>query len=969
MGIKQGKATAIAGDVHSISDLRQALRQACRRYTDVLSRLNAAAPLATAEVNDIRQTLKVVGRALRGRGLSREEHRLRLHRIQSWLSKMTEELVLAQPISDLRVTRAPVCVAPLPKPKEVSVDNPDSAAFWEKGQGKKLKRDLVVSMLLPVGGSMTEKHEELLRLEELGAVPPGSLVDRTTLWRWLKKVKTRGTWADNFDPASLVEELNRDQEEDPQRLAQARLLVNGRRFAGIVSYAAQAGLLSVAELRTHGKLLKQVPEQLFRDIGSIRRLTDKMEEAYSATLRQAYAHQAAPGREFLKALPPPALHQSPSTAMGDSAVTETSVSDGDDLYLTSAAFGSKAAALPKPGHLALVPSEAPEYATLQARARAMIVKPVIDGHLTPKAAAEQWRQVIRDCFSTSGMDRIHGIPREVFRRWLKLTPRVIRGWRAEVRAAQEKAIARGDVVPPLEQILRSKHHRTRKRGGGAVRTPELEQAVRERFLQPSAPKATTVVRLLERDLGISVSARTVQRICQEIDERERAKHRGGPAGVSLILDKRYLRQAQVPNGVWTIDNSWISKELIDPDVVIPSPDDFHCEAAIEELFDHGYVRRRRVDQLYMTVVMDVCTGLHLACRLWDRPVNTRTTLLALFDAVLKYGLPDVLYSDNGSEFKNKRIAEVLNRAEILQRFSRPYYPEARGRIERTFRTIKEQVLPLVPGYRGHGYEIEQEELSTLVTLKELEYHIQRQVELYINQARRRGMPVTRREHYENKVGARQLRRPGGTPIELALPLLFRGEDVLVGEEGLRANGKLYSAAELDLLPTGSKVMLYTDPYRDTGYCAVLDAKGRERSAFPVEAYGPGNPPPPIGVQKENAAKARRELQELAEGTRKKAAELKILQKAKAEGEAIAAELAEAVEVEDPDWEIVPSDGDRQDEMKDSESVSKVESSEASDAQRPAKQATALVPREGPTPRASRARRRIKDDEVNYNPLG
>jgi transposase InsO family protein len=612
----------------------------------------------------------------------------------------------------------------------------------------------------------------------------------------------------------------------------------------------------------------------------------------------------------------------------------------------------------------VVPGDDPNHAALQAGARALIVRSTLDGGKTPKEAATYWRKRIQSAFATSGVDHIHGFPREIFRRWLKLTTRTVRGWRAEVRAAQEQAILRGQPTPPLVEILKSNHSPSRALSIRQKRTPALEATVRDRFLKPSAPHATTVRLQVQQALSIEVSDRTVQRICQEIDDTERIKARGGPAGSSVILDKRYLRQAQVPNGVWTIDNSWIGKELLDPDIVLPPDEDFFFEAAIEELYEHGYTGRRRVEQLYMSVVMDACTGLHLATRLWDRPVNTRTTLLSLFDAVLRYGLPDVLYSDNGSEFKNNTIAAVLNKAEIHQRFSRPYYPEARGRIERTFRTIKEQVLPFLPGYRGHDYALPPTDLQALVPLAELERELQHQVELLINQACRRGMPVTRRQHYEDQVGARQFRRPGETPTQLAIPLLFQANDVVVDETGLRANGKLYTADELEMVPTGSRVKLYADPYRDTGYCVVLDSKGDQRSAFTVEAYGPGNPPPPIGVQHKNAAAARRRMEKLAEQTRKKAAKVQAIADAKAAGDVVAAELADAIE--GPDWEIVSTDGrdDTDGQVVEPEPRDAEVSNPGHESGGGGEKSTALARRqEKPT------RRRISDEDVTYNPLG
>jgi transposase InsO family protein len=958
MEVVRNKAVIPSEVALGVFALRNEVKDAVRRYTRALAVQHSLCPLAARELTRARQTLKVAGRALRGRGLDQDQHVERL--ISALRLLTTRRMTIESSAGRRRGTAAPYGEATIHRNARITAEAEmkppmTSESFWERGQGKKVRRDLIIAALLPVAGSLSAKRDELERLTRLGALPPGPTVDKATLWRWFSQTAKEGEWPDGYDPSAVMPELTNVPPTDSVRLAQATLLLHARRLAGLVSAAAIGGILETIQLHGNVKLLRDVPASLLRDLATLRGLSEKIEAACTECLHLAQARQFTLSTEFLQALPP----IQPKNA---EAAVSAAASDGE-LYATSEEFGEQANAVPRPDHLAIVPAESAPVRILRARARAMIIKPVIDGHKTPRQAARFWRERIRSALKTSGAEDIDGIPRAVFRRWSTLSRSTVARWVGRARRAIDSSIARGEIVPPLEQILRTDRAAPAKGDPRAKVNPELTKEVRDRYLVPSRPTATTVRRQIARELGIEVSNRTVQRICQQIDDTERANARGGPAASSVILDKRYLRHATKPNGVWTIDNSWIGKELIDPDVVLPDDEDFYFESALEEMSEGKYTHRTRVERLYMTVVMDACTGLHLAVRLWDRPVNTRTTLLALFDAVLRYGLPDVLYSDNGAEFKNREVAAVLNRAEITQRFSRPYYPQARGRIERTFRTIKEQVLPFLPGYRGYGYELPQEELKVLVPFRRLERELQDQVELLINQVPRRGMRVSRRQHYEDQIGARQLRHPGGMPIELALPLLFHSKDVVVDEIGISAHGKTYSAPELEMIPTGSRVTLYADPYRDTGYCVVIDSKGQERSVVTVEAYGPGNPPPPIGAQKSRAAEARRRMQDLASEQRRRAAEMNELTAAKSEGERMAAQLADAIEA---DWEIITSngeDGSAPSEAKQPQITSPPETPDAVPS-------TALVPRtEQPErPTAKAPRRRIRDEEVTFNPL-
>jgi putative transposase len=61
-------------------------------------------------------------------------------------------------------------------------------------------------------------------------------------------------------------------------------------------------------------------------------------------------------------------------------------------------------------------------------------------------------------------------------------------------------------------------------------------------------------------------------------------------------------------------------------------------------------------------------------------------------ALLKRGIPRKLYVDNGSAFRSHHLEHTCASLGIVLIHSKPYQPEGRGKVERVFRTVREQFL-------------------------------------------------------------------------------------------------------------------------------------------------------------------------------------------------------------------------------------------------------------------------------------
>jgi putative transposase len=72
--------------------------------------------------------------------------------------------------------------------------------------------------------------------------------------------------------------------------------------------------------------------------------------------------------------------------------------------------------------------------------------------------------------------------------------------------------------------------------------------------------------------------------------------------------------------------------------------------------------------------------------------NTRAFLPVLAQAILRRGLPQKLFVDNGANYRSKHLALVCAKLGIALIHARPYQPQGKGKIERWFKTVRAQLL-------------------------------------------------------------------------------------------------------------------------------------------------------------------------------------------------------------------------------------------------------------------------------------
>lgn len=78
---------------------------------------------------------------------------------------------------------------------------------------------------------------------------------------------------------------------------------------------------------------------------------------------------------------------------------------------------------------------------------------------------------------------------------------------------------------------------------------------------------------------------------------------------------------------------------------------------------------------------------------WDWAENTKLLENVFKEAILGYGCPDRLYCDNGPAFSSHYLNLVCANLGIGLVHSKPYDSPSRGKIERFFRTVRQNFLP------------------------------------------------------------------------------------------------------------------------------------------------------------------------------------------------------------------------------------------------------------------------------------
>jgi putative transposase len=230
--------------------------------------------------------------------------------------------------------------------------------------------------------------------------------------------------------------------------------------------------------------------------------------------------------------------------------------------------------------------------------------------------------------------------------------------------------------------------KTRSDQGEHHFSDELVHLVEGLALRRPRPSAAAVHRqaaAIAREHGWAIpSYATVYALIQQLDPGLRTLALDGSKAYKERFDLLYRREVDRPNAVWLGDHTPLDITVRDAEGAAVRP--------------------------WLTVILDDHSRAVAGYRLNPHAPSTQHTALTLRQAIWRKsdpqwpvcGIPDVFYTDNGSDFSSRHMAQVGVDLKMGLVFSFPGEPRGRGRMERFFETVNQLFLSALPGYTPPG---------------------------------------------------------------------------------------------------------------------------------------------------------------------------------------------------------------------------------------------------------------------------
>ena len=227
------------------------------------------------------------------------------------------------------------------------------------------------------------------------------------------------------------------------------------------------------------------------------------------------------------------------------------------------------------------------------------------------------------------------------------------------------------------------------------------------------------------------------------------------------------------------------------------------------------------------------------------PAENTVAFLPVFkQALIRRGIPQRLYVDNGANYRSQHLALICAKLGIALIHARPHQPAGKGKIERFFRTVRGQLLSSLTPTDTASIEALNRRLWAYL---EGEYH----------QSPHRGLGAT--TPLEQWALSAEEVRYLDESVDLDDLFLFEAKRRVMNDRTLSLNGRLY---EVDPLLVGQTVTVRYDPGAPTtrplqvlhnsaeaGQATILDAYAnasvkRGRPSRQIESDTPPAQPPP-----------------------------------------------------------------------------------------------------------------------------
>jgi putative transposase len=275
---------------------------------------------------------------------------------------------------------------------------------------------------------------------------------------------------------------------------------------------------------------------------------------------------------------------------------------------------------------------------------------------------QQLRPVLEDGVPLAQVAQEHHIPLRTAQRWVAQYRTY--GLAGLIRAPRADRGQHRRIVPALQRLIE----------GLALQRPPPSAATIHRRIGPIATQHGWPI----------PSYTSVYALIQQLDPALITLVHHGPKVYRETFDLIHRREASQPNEIWQADHTPLDVWLIGADGQPVRP--------------------------WLTVIEDDYSRAIAGYYLLTQAPSILHTALALRQAIWRKsephwqicGIPQIFYTDHGSDFTSRHLEQVAADLKIELIFSTVDMPRGRGKIERLFETINQLFLCEVPGYTPPG---------------------------------------------------------------------------------------------------------------------------------------------------------------------------------------------------------------------------------------------------------------------------
>lgn len=314
---------------------------------------------------------------------------------------------------------------------------------------------------------------------------------------------------------------------------------------------------------------------------------------------------------------------------------------------------------------------------------------------------------------------------------------------------------------------------------------ELQHFIEGLYLQnPHLSRASIYRKVCASKFNIDCpSYRTICSIIAQIPLSMTVLAHNGTKSYKQQFDLLCLHQASQPNQIWQADHMLL-------DILVLQDNPGKSARPWLTIIIDDYSRAIAGYELSFLSPSAMKTSLGLRQAIWKKQEPQWTIC----------GIPNVLYTDHGSDFTSKHIEQVCIDLKIELIFSTIGEPRGRGKIERFFRTLNQLLLSEMPGYT------QSKNPAAKYTLAELNNFIKNFIVEY-NQRAHPTIKATPKERWEH---SGFLPRLPDSIDQLDLLLLTSAKSRMIQRDGIRFQGLRYIDPILSDY-VGESVVIRYDP--------------------------------------------------------------------------------------------------------------------------------------------------------------